>query len=697
MIHAEELISLFEQDGEQQMEILQRVMRSIHPPQTLDKLLLPFLKKWLHDGKEEDTITSATAKRNRMGNVSPGTLRLIQCLLRKWRVSHLGMGTIDLQDHLHQQQMIDNILRDHTSGVLQITCNAVDIPREDAYQHYFRRPLVNPAIKGFLRRIDDQETSFNGIGTEKKETLFYNVQSRNLEITHNDIMTIHNDGYENPKTADLMTQEDEAGIHGEKNLNRGSKRKYSEEIDESLHEPTTHKISSRRQAVIKIGESFIEEASAISKSLKGLASRWNTGGSTKSSTSQLNLLKNVSKGLRKLLSNASSALLGECKCISIDYMDDKVVEEIYSSCFLIGRLYVIMEIHKLPMEILGTVTDIALINQGDSSSSTATMDDMDVALYCTGVLLPVLRSLSSPVSRIFVKIVDNLMKSHPAVVINCLIVPGVIPCAIPVLRQQEQTEISFDETVVTDLYRSKTYQLEFLQRIFRQTKDLDIVNHLLVLVLDPLDQISRNYFLGLCNPLLVCMRITSIADAYITSWIIQQKMSSSTAIKFKGNYDSARLIEDLWMCGKDFSLWFLLQDGKNDYKRVPLVELSESEGNNLGDTFLDRILLLMRGEGLDVDSKDSLKSLGSIISSISSLHQATVESVIIKVGKIMIDSKDAVRCACVGTIMYNLVSKHFSKLAGFKRETRSILEKYAPHTMIAKSALSLIDKSTSST
>ena len=121
-----------------------------------------------------------------------------------------------------------------------------------------------------------------------------------------------------------------------------------------------------------------------------------------------------------------------------------------------------------------------------------------------------------------------------------------------------------------------------------------------------------------------------------------------------------------------------------------------NEGSNSEDITLDKVLFLMRGDGLDVSDRDSLKSLGSIISSISSLYQGSVESIITSIHRASVDTKDTVRCACVGTIMYNLVSKHFSKLAGFVRETRSILEKYAPHNMIAKSALGIMDKNVSS-
>lgn len=174
-------------------------------------------------------------------------------------------------------------------------------------------------------------------------------------------------------------------------------------------------------------------------------------------------------------------------------------------------------------------------------------------------------------------------------------------------------------------------------------------------------------------------------------------MFSSDKGRVEGNQAVDTSIEDLWMHSKNFSLSFINQDGKRNCIKFPLTDASEeNEGSSHGDILLDKVLLLMRGDGIDIGDRDSLKSLGSIISSIPSLYQISVESVVTSIDRASIDTKDTVGCACVGTIMYNLVSKHFGKLAGFVRETRSILENFAPHNMIAKSALGVMDKNASS-
>ena len=242
----------------------------------------------------------------------------------------------------------------------------------------------------------------------------------------------------------------------------------------------------------------------------------------------------------------SSTLLGQWRSISVEHVGSTIGEEVYSSCFLIGRVYVILDVHKLPMELLGTILEIFLIQDNNSSFSTTSVNDIDIVLFCTGVLVPVLRSLSAPASRIFVKIVDNLVKSHPAIAVNCLIVPSVTLCVLPIIGEANGGNV-IDRKDASGVLKTKTHQLEFLQRVFRQAKDMDIVNHLLVLLLDPLEQSSRNYFVGLCHPISAYIKIFTVIDAYMIS---------------NANRASTGAMEDLWTWGKSFSISFLQLENK---------------------------------------------------------------------------------------------------------------------------------------
>ena len=80
-----------------------------------------------------------------------------------------------------------------------------------------------------------------------------------------------------------------------------------------------------------------------------------------------------------------------------------------------------------------------------------------------------------------------------------------------------------------------------------------------------------------------------------------------------------------------------------------------------------------------------------VISLSAALHTSTVETIVCSISRNLdVNALDSVGCASVGTILYTLVTKHASSIGSSSREINTELEKYAPHNMIARTALNLL-------
>jgi hypothetical protein len=95
----------------------------------------------------------------------------------------------------------------------------------------------------------------------------------------------------------------------------------------------------------------------------------------------------------------------------------------------IGKIYANLELHKAHEEVLCAIAEDIFEN------ATAT-DSLTVACFCVGSLLPTIRYLSTPASRVILKTVSLLINKFPVIGIGCLLVPSLLDINYPFIDRE---------------------------------------------------------------------------------------------------------------------------------------------------------------------------------------------------------------------------------------------------------------------
>jgi hypothetical protein len=116
----------------------------------------------------------------------------------------------------------------------------------------------------------------------------------------------------------------------------------------------------------------------------------------------------------------------------------------------ISKVYAYLELHKTQEEFLCAVAD-ELIG--------STPDSLCVACFCTTCLLPTVRALKLPASRVLLKTVGLLCEKFPVVGISCLLVPCLLEIKYPDV---------LPESSPVDRQSYRSLRFELTQRLVRQ-------------------------------------------------------------------------------------------------------------------------------------------------------------------------------------------------------------------------------------
>lgn len=98
--------------------------------------------------------------------------------------------------------------------------------------------------------------------------------------------------------------------------------------------------------------------------------------------------------------------------------DILVAEELLNA----AKIYAYLELRKTQEEFLCAVADELI---------ESTSDSLCVACFCTTCLLPIVRALKLPASRVLLKTVSLLCEKFPVVGISCLLVPSLLEIKYP--------------------------------------------------------------------------------------------------------------------------------------------------------------------------------------------------------------------------------------------------------------------------
>ena len=718
-----------------QNDILRTIVRNVEflLECPLDGLLVPFLSFFCHDRSQEGQVHGER-------KTSLSAVRMAQSVLRLWRVKRQIPSMLCSFDRVMSSADEDTIsswycpftekLAELDASIDSKIASTMSLLSESSVAPSWLKPLGHKEERGERReeRGEERDTSISActarpdsshlyaLKREEESGKYVNLASASLCISPSDVLEVASVSWgegrgksgesadlsnhtavidpfpsiqsplSSPLSSPLKQDSSEATSadpivegwergerRGERNEGReGNKKRGFHEISPGLITPRGEK----GEGLEKI-EELLKEASALSSALKtitnreGREGRGEERGETKKFTTLSSKIMDI---LRRLSSSILSPLLSDTARRTVSPLSPLPSPTLLHTLLSVGQVYSVLELHKCTPDFLLLVTE-----QLVSSKNGFTFTSLDVACFCAGTLLPTLRHLRSSASRVFTKAVDPILNSHPEVVICALLMPAVVAPPTPMASSEvtggtEAATVSTSETLSSP--GPGSHQLEFLQRMFRQLTNVEMKNHLITLLFDPLDEHTYLSLGTTCSTIFICTIAARVVEAYLIS---MRMMLSS--YKRDVRVDEAMA---MWHDGR-FSLhdtvWFRSKDKQilNHHHHQVHVASSSSHHSSPPLTL-----------GLQMD-KESLKLIDKLVSTTPSLDALTIETIITGLGEATITQQDSSSCASVGKILHTLVNKHLDKMVNFLREVRSVVEKYAPYHMIAKTALRILD------